>query len=238
MGTQTTDKIEFFLDGQLKGKELNNFIAEMEQDKKLASEVAMHREINESIIDDEVYYLRQKLSLLIAKSARKLPFVKTISSVAAGLIIILSIVNITNNSNPAKAFTNFYAPYQTDLSTRSSENNLQGLSFAFKLYAEAEYETAMEMLNNYNNDNLNNSAINYYNGLCALELNKNERAAQSFQSVIDEGDYAYALHSKWYLSLLYLKTKQSDKAEVLLNELAEKPNFYAEKSQKILKKYF
>ena len=89
-----------------------------------------------------------------------------------------------------------------------------------------------------NKENFNNIAANYYQGLCALELNKSEVAAESFQTVIAEGDYAYSLHAKWYLSLLYLKTEQHQKAKLLFEELAENPNFYAERSRKILKKHF
>jgi TolA-binding protein len=232
------EKYDLYIDGKLEGGELEAFLLQLKNDKKLEAELAMHREINESITDDEVYYLRQKLALLISSSLKKQVFLRTFSGIASGIIIVLSIFAITHTTDPGDAFNNYYRPYETDLNTRSADNNVQGTNLAYKLYASGEYEAAYEILKNYTSVNVNHSDAKYYQGLCAIELKNAADAEESLRSVIKDGDYAYALHAKWYLSMLYLQTKQNENARSLLKELAETPNFYSERSRKILKKYF
>lgn len=234
----SNDKIDLYLDGQLKDSELEEFKHQLEHDQQLKAEVKLQQEINESISDDEVYYLRQKLTLLISQTSRKRILVRALSGVAAGLILILSFFSITNSPSPSKAYAEYYTPYETDLNTRSADNSLLGLNFAYKLYSEGEYNTAYELLSNYNSENYNNISAKYYQALCAIELDMSTEAEQNLLEVLNDGDYAYTLHAKWYLSMLYLKSERFDDAEVYLEDLSSDQNFYAARAKKILKKHF
>jgi len=230
--------INLFLDGELKGDELLKFQQQLSTDSSLAAEVKLHEEIVDSITDDESYFLRQRLSLLITQTVRKRMMVRVVSSVAAGLIVVLSVLSISHTPSPMKAYSEYYTPYQTDLNTRSVENNLLGLNFAYKLYSDGDYATAHELLSNYNADNFNDISAKYYQALCAIELNLNTEAEENLLHVLNEGDFAHALHAKWYLSMLYLKTERFTEAENYLESLAEEPNFYAARAKEILKKHY
>lgn len=231
------DKIDKYLDNELQGEELLAFKQQLETDEQLASQVKLHQEVNESITDDEVYYLRQKLSILINKNTTRHFYVKFTSGIAAGILVLLSAIIITKSPGPEKAYEQFYSPYSIDLTTRSSNSVLDGLDFAIKLYAEGEYDTALQILKSYNKETFHDTNAKYYLGLCALEAEEYSLAEKSFEEILKEGNYAYSLHARWYLSMLYLKTDQPEKALPLLKELSDSENYYAERSRKILRKY-
>lgn len=232
------NNIDRYLDGHLSGEELKAFQMQLHSDSSLAADLRLHEEINESIADDETHFLRQRVGLLIKQTARKRSMIRLVSGVAAGLVVILSVVSITHTPSPSKAFAEYYAPYQTDLNTRSAEKKLLGLNFAYKLYSEGDYAAAHELLSNYNADNSNNVSAIYYQALCALEIDLNEEAEKNLLYIVNKGDYAHALHAKWYLSMLYLKTERFSEAENYLNELSEVPNFYSARASEILKKHY
>lgn len=53
--------IEEYLDGSLSAEEKKNFEDRLGKDKELADLVKMHLDVNESIRDDELHALREKL---------------------------------------------------------------------------------------------------------------------------------------------------------------------------------
>lgn len=231
--------IEKYLDGQLDGKELEDFKSQLSSDKGLQQELNLRKEINESIEDDEVYYLRQKLDLLIPRVLNKKPlYLKVAGSIAAALLLAFLLVNINNEINPVEIYTSYYAPYDIDINTRSAENEKLGLDFAFKLYAEGEYLASYELLNNYNEQTFDNTMAIYYQSLCAMEIDKPEVAEAGFKKILEGDEYAYSLHAKWYLSMLYLKHENTEEAEVYLRDLASEKSFYSERATKLLKKHF
>jgi hypothetical protein len=229
-------KIDSYLNNELSRSELETFEQQLVEDKNLTQLVVFHREINESIIDDEVHFLRQKLSILTHNSSKRFPAYRTVSAIVAVFIILLSIYTISYSPSPEKTFAKNYSPYTTDLSTRSADLSVNEFTFALKLYNKGEYTSAFEVLKNYNTKNLNNTAGQYYLALSALEINEIEVAENNFKAVITNGEYAYQLHSKWYLSMLYLKTGKIEQARSLLEELSSEENFYSTRAKKILRK--
>lgn len=233
----TNRKIEEFLDKELPKTESDAFRQELDNNETLAQEVQFIKEVNESITDDEVYYLRQKLNLLINQQSNKIPFIKIASGIAAGIVIIFSILTITKGPNPLEAYDQFYSPYVSDLSTRSAENKITGLQFGIKLYEEGDYETAVNILENYNNENFDSPAGKYYLGLSALAASQHHIAQKCFEELINSENYSYSLHAKWYLGMLYLKKGQTELAKPLFEELSNTDNYYSARAKKILKRH-
>jgi TolA-binding protein len=230
-----SETIDLYLDGQLEGQELVDFMKEVEEDKKLAQEINFHREIIESITDDEVHYLRQKLAILIPDLVKKAPHIKIFSAIAASIILVLSIFTITNQNNSQKVFDTYYAPYETDLNTRSAENTTTDISYAYLLYQNGEYKTAYSILENYNSLVNDNYTAVFYQGICALEIGDYKIAEEKLLSFTQEAYSPFTLHAKWYLAMLYLKTEDTEKASILLNELAKTDNFYSKRANDIIK---
>ena len=230
-------KIDQFLDKDLEKSEMDSFGKEIQQDEQLAQELNFMEEINESIIDDEVFYLRQKLNLLVNQSSARIPLYKTITGVAAGIIIIFSIITITKQPDPIKAFNQYYSPYQSDMNKRSANTEITGLQFGIKLYEEGDYETALKIFENYTEENVDSPPGKYYLALTALGAEEHKLAQSCLIQLIETNDYSYSLHAKWYLGMLYLKTNQTEKAKPIFEELSETENYYSARAKKILKRH-
>ena len=150
----------------------------------------------------------------------------------------MSILPVHKQPDAAKAFANYYQPYETDLNTRSKEINYSDIRFAYVLYQKGDYNTAYEMLNDYNKKVNHNYTALFYFGLSALELNKFNDAEESLKEVSIDSNTSYSLHADWYLSMLYLKFDRPFQAENYLEHLASGNNYYTKKARKILRKYF
>jgi hypothetical protein len=230
--------IEAFLENKLEGKELENFLERLKVDENLKEEIKLHREVNESILDDS-QQLRKQINTLM--NERKFPssrFLLILSAIAALFVIGLAFISINKQSKLNDAFTEFYKPYDTDLNTRSSERNYSDVTYAYFLYQNKDYKTAFELLKNYNNSKKTNYMVVFYCGLSALELNLNSDAEKYLLQISSDNNSPYSLHADWYLSMLYLKTNNTPMAKKYLNKLSESKCFYSKRAQKILKKYF
>ncbi|QQS50038.1 MAG: hypothetical protein IPM71_10550 [Bacteroidota bacterium] len=233
------ETIEDFLDGTLHEDQKEVFKAELKKNEKLAQEAAFVSEVNESIRDEDANSLREQLRHLITQGSKRKHFTRMAIAAAASLVLLFSIVALTSGNKLEKAFNKYYTPYAIDLSTRSAHaNQMSGLDLGIQLYANGDYQFAFSMLENYNKEVCNHSIGIFYQALCALELNKPQQAEELLLIIDQEGDYAYSMHAKWYLSLLYLKANKPYLAKPYLNILSSSTNFYTERSEKILSRYF
>ncbi len=231
--------IENFLDGTLDENQKRLLIEEIGKDEALAREIAFLRVVNESIVDEEVISLRKQIRNLRSLSLKRKQIARTAITLAATLALLFGIISLTGSNKQEKAFNKYYAPYAIDLATRSAHaNHLSGLDLGIQLYANGDYQTAFSMLENYNNEVCNHSIGIFYQALCALELNMPQQAEELLLIIDQEGDYAYSLHAKWYLSMLYLKANKPYLAKPYLKDLSGSTNFYAKRSERILSKYF
>lgn len=75
----------------------------------------------------------------------------------------------------------------------------------------------------------------YYKGIAFTERNENKKAITHLQWVADSAaNGRLKTSSQWYLSIIYLKEKNIDKALPALKEIAEGQNIYKESAKKIL----
>ncbi len=235
---ETLNEIDDYLMGNLSTEEKERFSAELKKNKELADLVKFHKEVNESIIDNEVVELRGKINNLLLSNNKtsKLKLIHFFYSIAAILLIAFTITSLLREPNYAKAYTCFYQPYETDINVRSDSYKAEDLDFALILYQKGEYQASFELLQNYNQSVFNNHKAQFYLGLCAIELKKYEIAEESLLEVLNSDDPSLNLHSKWYLGLIYLQTEQPEKAITFFNELKQEQNYYTKKATNILKK--
>jgi TolA-binding protein len=241
-----TKKIIQYLDGELKGQELLNFKTQIQNNEELSKLIILHKEINESILDEETFEFRRKLSQLYSsyKDKQKDPVKYKINrfaeyAAAASILFLLSFgvykFFIANNS-PENIYSTNYYPYDTDVITRSNENNNDGLNKAIYLYQKKEYESAYDIFNNYLQNNNNIPIANFYFGITAMELKNYNTAIHHLQFVKKDTTNLYRNHASWYLSLCYLEMEKIDLAKRELNELVHSGSQYKLKARKILKK--
>lgn len=229
--------IETYLENKLEGKELEDFLDRLEKDNLFKEEVELHREVNESILDDCPELRTQIKGLMPGKKHSISRVIGIFSALAAIFIIGMTIFSITSHPRTDKAFENFYQPYETDLTTRSNDKIESDLKYAYVSYQNKDYKTSFELLKNQDGSVECNCTAMFYLGLSALELNKFTVAETSLQKVSTNSNSYYSLHADWYLSMLYLKYNQPTEAKGYLEQLANSNNFYTRKAKKILKKY-
>ncbi|MDP5121259.1 MAG: hypothetical protein NWQ46_06675 [Spirosomaceae bacterium] len=120
-------------------------------------------------------------------------------------------------------FPNLAAP-----NTRAVDN-LTTKESAYRAYDRNEYEKAYDLLTE-----LNDQTSNFYAGICLIEMGKFEQATTYFESLSFADEYEN--HRMWYLSLLYLKQNDTEKAKPILIYLANNQNVWREKADLLLKK--
>jgi hypothetical protein len=233
--------IESYLDGSMHPVDREQFEKSLAEDKELAAEFELTKDVNEAILDENTVNFRKEVRRIIEmKSDRmrnilhsfKIPF-------AASIIILIGLSLwqfISFKQSPQELYTAFYSPYQTDLTTRSAENEIDKSELAYLLYQRGEYEASFKMLKNYLLKNNDNETAHYYLGLNAMELKMYSVAIDEFLPLQRETCNPFALHAQWYISLAYLELGQPDEARKYLTILAGQQNMYAKKAKIILKK--
>lgn len=233
--------IEKYLDNELKGDQLASFQKLLREDKEFNHKVNLHREVNLCILDNDVIELREQISAYF-QPKKKLSgtITKIILPIAALLIVGLALIHFYTKTEFNDVFSIYYKPYEADVVIRSATNNMAKIHnlTPYLLYNKGDYRQAFEILEDSVNDKPDNYKANFFYGLCALELNDFTTAEKSLITVIkDSINPTFKIHAEWYLSMLYLKNNNPEKAKQHLKNLSYE-HYYASKAKKILKKYY
>ena len=167
----TTRLIEAYLDGSLEKDIAKEIRARAENDIEFAELIRLHKEINESIRDNELYDLRQilrKISSEINTSMSVVTFpLRRIIQIAAVFLIILIIGTATvkwffPGYSRSAIFEKYYFKYEPDVITRSGNVSKNGLENAQLLYQTGNYtQCAMILDDMVRNDKQNCCSIRY-----------------------------------------------------------------------------
>jgi hypothetical protein len=236
--------IETYLSGEMGKDEQDKIRASLSNNKELLAEIKLYEDINNSILEDEIFDFRNKITTLFTKKdtrnlEKKSQYMKYLKyPVAAAIIALISIslFQIITFRSPAEVYELFYKPYQTDLSTRTGINSTDNIQLSYILYQEGDYEVSFEILTNYLEKNQNDQAARFYYAMSAAELGKNDIAKLELLSIEENTTSPYSLHARWYLAMLYVKTNQIEEAEKYLLILADEENMYSIQAKKVLKK--
>jgi hypothetical protein len=239
-----TKMIETYLDGNLNETEKAEFNKLLIEDNCLASEIILHKEVNEAILDNEIHEFREKVYKLISSSAEKssrfLLFPKKLIKypVAASIVLLIgiSLWQVFSLESPDKIYADYYKAYQPDISVRSINTTTDKIQLSYLLYQEGDYESSFEILNNYLAENADNQTARFYLGMNAIELGKIDFAIAELKKIEQDETTPYAIHARWYLAMTYLKSKNPDEARIYLKSLRKEENFYSEKAREVLKK--
>jgi TolA-binding protein len=72
----------------------------------------------------------------------------------------------------------------------------------------------------------------YYCGISNIEIKNFPKAAQMFESIIQDNENLYVENAEWYLGLTYLAEGQVEKAQGIFNNIAASPDHYYSKDAK------
>lgn len=247
----TIKEIDAYLQNQLSDEQLAEFEAKLEIDINLHSEVALVKEIDIAINEKDILLLKQKLSNIAeqvkneANKKSELSFIgklmskkAIVASVAASLILLLSITGIINRqSDNYNIYQKYYNTYQLTGITRSAESNTEkDLKMALEKFENKEFESALILFNKVISIENNNIANHFYAGVASQETGKFDVAIKQYQTVILNKDNLFIEQARWYLALCYLQTNENKKAIYQFKQIAQKEGFYKLKALAILRK--
>lgn len=243
--TDYTRIIENYLDGELSDEELLRFNNELNTNKQLGEELQFHKDIYEAISREDEMELRRKLGNIVSEyDKRKINIPKkTLSYVLAASVAIMILAGclymalMPGMLADQRLFSMYYEPYEKAGNIRSASDALNdALEIGMNKYDNKNYQEAEEIFKNILVHDGKNMLVRLYAGICHLELENYDKAVESFNIIIDDGDNLFVENAEWYLALGYLKNSKTEKAKAQLEKIVTENGFYKEKSTEILKK--
>ncbi len=240
----TTRLIEAYLDGSLEknlADELKNRAA---NDFELAELIRLHREVNESIRDNELELLRCTLRKISSENEFSshiaiFPISRIIQIAATCVFLLIIGMAVIKWFFPGESksvvFEKYYAKYDPDVITRSEKLAGNSLEKAQFLYQTGDYTPCAGMLEDIVSNDKQNYMAWFYLGLVRIELQQPTQAIRDFLKIPPEWKSPYLIHRNWYLALCLMKTGHERQAVSLLLHLASDRGFYSERARKILK---
>jgi tetratricopeptide (TPR) repeat protein len=250
------DIIERYLEGELHGEELEEFESRIISDPEFASEVKLHRDLEDFLrkksdyikkreqlekIYQEVIVQKRKTTEASDKPAKS-HYIKLYYKIAAVIVLLIGVATllffILRPTKNEKLYAQYFKPLEGGYITRSIEVNPKPedkYHMALDQYNDGHYEKSWKMFKELCNvDSIKMDAL-LYGGISAMEINNYKDAISSFKYILKANKRFYDDEANWYIALCYLKIPDIDKAKDLLSKISKSNSFYKENAATILK---
>ena len=242
--------IERYLDGIMSDTEKVWFEKELEGNSELQLDLELFRKTNQVILEKEIIELKTQLNsiheMLKEEKEKKLKIKPKVfagrvllyaSGIAASVIIaVLITMNIDRSYSNEQLYNMFYEPYESNISFRSSETNVDDeLNKAMALYENRQYEEAIVIFENILSQDSTRMGVNLYSGISHMEIEQYKEANKKFNKVI-EHENIYKESAEWYLGFCYLMTSEREKAVETYETIAAGNGYYSKDAKKVLRK--
>jgi hypothetical protein len=234
--------IEDYIDGVLEGELLDEFNFELQDNTDLMAEVELRRQVNDSIMEKDIFDLRKELKTI--KESSEVKKVKMIipetkigqinfwrSSVAI-LVVLLGIAGVLRNGvvSVKNTYDNYYvAPEWSPERSLSAEVSL--LQKANMLYLDADYAKVVKL-----ESAKENPVLEFYKSASFQNLNKFNEAIAGYTKVINHGDNLFIEEAEWYRSLCYLKLGNQAMAKQELLAVIERKGHFEKDAKAVLRR--
>ena len=248
---QKMEEIDQYLSNELSDEKLASFEAELAENPDLEAELNLVGEIDKAVAETDIMDLRAKLGAISKEINReekqKRSFAARISSsrltvatVAASLVLIMSIAGLISKNNPSsdgELYSQYYQPYETTGIFRSGDALIDSkLTKALHLFNNQEYQAAIGSFSEVLEIDPNNPVSNFYSGIAYQQTGQTQKALISYQNVIKDRDNLFIEQAQWYIGLCYLQNENRKKAYRQFTKIANSDSFYQEKASAILRK--
>ncbi|MEO1052847.1 MAG: hypothetical protein AAFX87_19590 [Bacteroidota bacterium] len=238
---QYHEKIEAYLDGELKGAELEAFENELQKDENLRQEVNLHQDIKSAALDKDLDLFQEKVNQVIQTesskaqttpdNSRKL-WLRMAASISLLGVIALLIYQFSDNSSSkgSELAMQFFEPYDNIISERGSGS--QKLEQALFAYDRKEYSIAITLFNEVDAEAF--PITFFYTGLSHLAIGESGKAIDQLKKAetTNPENLTPAIH--WYLALAYLSQENHSAGRQLLDGLVLQQTSYGAQAQKLL----
>lgn len=254
--------IEKYLKNQLSEAERKDFLERMSVDASFKEKVVFEKELFETLSEndwsfsenvnseeveeleaifksDAIKEIKESISLAHKEYKKpKRPVIKLTYYAAASIVLLFVAytlffsVKITPNELYA-AYIHQNEIYSTI--SRGEGDLVQSLIEGETYFKEKKYAEALPIFIKALPSNKNTASIYLYTAICQIELDKFVEAETTLNSLINS-DLIDAQKGYWYKSLLFIKSKQIDKAKKELEFIIENSYFKQEKAKELLTK--
>ena len=216
----TDDQILAYLNGEMTEEDKSEFEAVLQKDESLQKQLILIKVLQDDLDRARVIrHLRDKPAPVITLNRR---FIKPLM-LAAGVVLLagLGLLFIKNKeSQPDSLFYTYYekplrlpAMKMGSLNPHSFLNHCQ---YAMASYASGDYETTLANLTKLKARFANNDSLQFYLGICYIELGQPDSAAFYFDKLLLQSSGEYKDASGWYRLLVYLQEEKPDEAAVFI----------------------
>jgi tetratricopeptide (TPR) repeat protein len=243
--------IDSYLDGELTGSELNDFLKEVERNPALAREVKLHKRVNKFLVDKaEEEDLREHLNDIhkayldsgaidrsntssTDKRSKRIYFL-----IAAGILLLFGVYFISKLCQPSnkKIYAEYFQPFKITAVTRGGrgDDSITLMKNAKAKYENSKYDEAAVLFKKVLQVDSADPEAYFLLGICYMEMDSMNAASILFQNkVLLES--IYNADAGWYLGLCYVKMNEISKAVEQFQKIKVYGDYYSKKSEVILK---
>ena len=239
--------IEDFIDGVLEGELLDEFNFELQDNTDLMAEVELRKQVNDSIIEKDIFDLRKELQAIKESSEvkkvkmiipeTKIGQIKFWRSSVAILVVLIGLAGVLRNGlvSVKNTYDNYFeAPAWSPERSLSSEITL--LQQANIAYSNADYAQVVKILDQLPKSSNENPVFDFYKSASLQNLDKYNDAIAGYTKVINHGDNLFIEEAEWYRSLCYLKLGNQAKAKQELLAVIDKKGHFEKDAKAVLRR--
>jgi len=156
---------------------------------------------------------------------------------AAGILLVITFLFLLNSADsPEQLYAHNFEPYPNVFEPTQRGDNNEGDAIraqAFSMYEQGKYQAARDLFEKLLAQKKEPELLLLL-GNSNMVLENFDEAKNNFLTLIRDFD-GLDEQAKWFLSLCYLKSGESEKAKLIWEELGDPKITYSEKAKKLLK---
>lgn len=237
--------VEKYFDEELNDAEIKDFNTRVERDENFKALVKQEMALIAAIRYEGVAANLKYLEELESNLQKETPIHISSDSTkwyyyAAAAVVVITVAFAafmnTMKDSPEELFQAYFAPYPNmfEATTRSGETEDSKRAEAFHAYDQKDYAKAAGLFKELLKEK-REPGVMLLLGNSNLMLGNIDEAKENFITLNKEFD-ELDIQAKWFLSLCYLKSGETDKATAILKELGNTEISYATKARELLDK--
>ena len=239
METNRFKQIDDYLQERLTNKEASEFEEELLHDKDLSRQVQLCRELKEAILEEDVAFLRQKLSNISKEKPKSMrrPLLLKIAATFAILIVASTIIWKSYNS-PDQLFSNYYARYELSGVGRDAyaNSNTQQAQIIV-LYKQGRLQEVIPLLEEYTQEHPEETVAKLILASAYIENDMALKAESLLITALNQNqEEIHEETLQWYLCLSYLQDKKYKEAFIESSKISARGGRYAKDAKVISSK--
>ncbi len=236
------ENIEAYIQGDLSDVETREFETALHRDRELADEYHLRKDIEAALMDDDLSEFKDQVQDMIReKESRPVVWFKR-KAVKGALIgaLVLSLsslgyyaAHVNNAPTKEEIFHKYYEPYSVTITDRSGSHEINNLlTHAMEKYKEQDYDQALHLFQRVLQKR-DDVAASLYSGISYMEVQKYQKANQSFEDVVEDRDNLYLDQARWYMSMCHIRLGNMEQARNMLSTLAAESDYYREQANEV-----